>query len=77
MADVAIGSYLNYVPLFFGNVNPSSRPNVVRYMQRCAERPAFAQAFGDDHAKLVISKAKQWTAQSSGGVFGNIFKKST
>jgi glutathione S-transferase len=25
VADVAIGSYLNYVPLFFGSVNPSGR----------------------------------------------------
>ena len=50
VADVAIASYLNYVPVFFGNVSPTSRPNMVRYMQRCAERPAFAKAFGKDHA---------------------------
>ena len=65
VADVAVASYLNYVPIFFSNVNPSSRPNMVRYMQRCAERPGFAKAFGEDHASLIQSKAKAWLA--SGG----------
>lgn len=60
VADVAIGSYLNYVPVFFPNTRPTMRPNIVAYMKRCAERPAFAEAFGDDHAQLVIQKAAQW-----------------
>eukprot|EP01041_Mallomonas_annulata_P002999 gene2999-5877_t len=53
VADVAVGSYLNYVPVFFRNVNPSSRPNMLKYMARCAERPAFEKAFGADHAGAV------------------------
>lgn len=76
VADVAVGSYLNYVPIFFGSASPSSsRPNIVKYMQRCAERPAFAKAFGDDHASLVIAKSKAWIQQrdkKSPG--GNFFK---
>jgi len=60
VADVAVASYLNYVPIFFSNVNPSIRPNMVRYMERCASRPAFGQAFGEDHASLIQAKAKTW-----------------
>ena len=65
VADVAVGSYLNYVPIFFRGVNPASRPNLVKYMLRCAERPAFAKAFGDDHADTIKKLAPQWL--SSGG----------
>lgn len=31
------------VPLFFPNADLSATPNIARYMQRCAERPAFEQ----------------------------------
>jgi glutathione S-transferase len=57
VADVAVGAYLNYVPVFFRSANPSRRPNIVKYMQRCAERPAFAEAFGQGHADAVIKGA--------------------
>jgi glutathione S-transferase/alpha,alpha-trehalase len=43
VADVAVASYLNYVPIFFGRASLSGTPNIVKYMQRCAERPAFAK----------------------------------
>jgi glutathione S-transferase len=33
VADVAIASYLNYVPVFF-QVKQVPRPNIVRYMRR-------------------------------------------
>mmetsp|Transcript_30902 Transcript_30902/g.49623 ORF Transcript_30902/g.49623 Transcript_30902/m.49623 type:complete len:204 (+) Transcript_30902:32-643(+) len=56
VADVAVGSYLNYVPIFFGAQNMSRRPNVAAYMKRCASRPAFAKAFGEGHAKSVMTK---------------------
>jgi glutathione S-transferase/alpha,alpha-trehalase len=61
VADVAVASYLNYVPLFFRNVKPSSRPQTVRYMRRCAERPAFAAAFSAEHASQVQAFAALWT----------------
>ena len=54
VADVAVCSYLNYVPLFFPSVRLSS-PNIVNYMRRCAERPAFAKAFGGGHANAVLA----------------------
>lgn len=54
VADVAVASYLNYVPLFFPNANLSRTPAIVKYMKRCAERPAFVKAFGEQHAALVL-----------------------
>lgn len=67
IADVACASYLCYVPLFFGSkADLSLRPNMCRYMARCAARPAYAKAFGEDHAELVIKKAQEWTSSSSG-----------
>jgi len=74
VADVAVGSYLNYVPLFFSSVYPVKRPNTCRYMARCAARPAFAEAFGEDHARLILEKAPKWadgTAKNpkAGGFF--------
>jgi glutathione S-transferase len=59
LADVAVASYLNYVPVFF-KCNLASRPNIVKYMVRCAERPAFRAAFGDDHADVIIRKGEEW-----------------
>lgn len=54
VADVAVCSYLNYVPVFFGRVDLRRRPNVAAYMKRCAERPAFVKAFGQEHATGVL-----------------------
>ena len=64
VADVAVCSYLNYVPLFFPSVRLNS-PNIVAYMKRCAERPAFAKAFGAGHAQAVLAACAN--AGSSGG----------
>ena len=66
VADVAVGSYLNYVPIFFGNADLSGTPNIARYMSRCAERPAFSKAFGPGHAGLVKDKAEGWLAAKGG-----------
>jgi glutathione S-transferase/alpha,alpha-trehalase len=65
VADVAVGSYLNYVPVFFGNADLSRTPAIARYMQRCAERPAFAEAFGEGHANLVLDKTSRWLSAPS------------
>jgi len=62
VADVAVGSYLNYVPLFFPSTDLSARPNIASYMLRCAERPCFGEAFGEDHQALVRTKAQEWLA---------------
>lgn len=66
VADVAVGSYLNYVPVFFSNVNPTNRPNIVKYMARCAGRAKFGEAFGADHQSKVLSKAETWSKAGGG-----------
>lgn len=56
VADVAVASYLNYVPVFFGQVDLSQRPHIAAYMKRCAARPAFVKAFGEPHAAAVMAQ---------------------
>ena len=71
VADVAVCSYLNYVPLFFPSVRLNS-PNIVAYMKRCAERPAFAKAFGAGHAQAVLAacdNAGQQGGEKLSGLF--------
>jgi glutathione S-transferase/alpha,alpha-trehalase len=66
VADVAVASYLNYVPIFFSNANPISRPNIIKYMKRCAERSAYGEAFGKEHQELVNRKTSGWLEKVSG-----------
>ena len=73
VADVAVGSYLNYVPLFFSGVNPTNRPNIVKYMARCAARPKFGEAFGSSHQSTVLSKAESWSKSAGGGGFPKLW----
>jgi len=75
VADVAVGSYLNYVPIFFRDADLSGSPNTVRYMQRCAERPAFAEAFGAQHAALVKAKAAEWLSREGQATPADALKK--
>ena len=65
VADVAVASYLNYVPLFFPSVKLGASPSIVAYMRRCAERPAFVKAFGGGHASAVLAACD--SAGSGGG----------
>lgn len=46
VSDVAVGSMLAYFPILL-NLDLSGYPNVVKYMQRMAERPAFIKAIGN------------------------------
>jgi hypothetical protein len=41
---------------------------MVQYMKRCAERPNYKKAFGEDHADVIIAKADSWL--NSGKMFG-------
>lgn len=45
VSDVAVGAMLAYIPLML-KVDLSEYPNVVSYMKRMAERPAFHKAIG-------------------------------
>lgn len=47
VADVAVGSYLLYVPQFFPDVSLSNYTNVSRYMSSLAEREAYGKAYGE------------------------------
>jgi glutathione S-transferase len=55
LADVAIASYLLYVPQFFQGINLSRWPNVVRYMKQCAGRDAYGEAFGSNVQQYLLS----------------------
>jgi len=65
VADVAVASYLNYVPIFFPNADLSRTPEIAQYMRRCAARPAFASAFGAQHAGLIEAKTSAWLSNPS------------
>jgi len=54
VADVAVASYLLYVPQFFQGINLSRWPNVVRYMKDCASRPHYGEAFGSGVQQYLI-----------------------
>ena len=71
VADAAVASYLNYVPIFFPNADLSGSPAIAKYMQRCAARPAFAEAFGAQHAALVKAKTEAWLAKGSDAAGSN------
>ncbi|MER3478686.1 MAG: glutathione S-transferase, partial [Leptolyngbya sp. ERB_1_2] len=45
VSDVAVGSLLNYIPMML-KLDLSEYPNVLKYMKRIAERPAFQKAIG-------------------------------
>ena len=45
-ADIAVGSYLNYIPMML-NLDLSIYPNVLKYMQQIRERPAFQKTIGN------------------------------
>jgi len=54
VADVAVASYLLYVPQFFQGIDLSRWPNVVRYMKDCASRSAYGEAFGDGVQQYLV-----------------------
>ena len=73
VADVAIASYLCYVPLFNPGVDLSNLPNCARYMKRCAEREQFRDAFGGGHADLIVRECDKYK-EGKGPGMPNPFK---
>lgn len=55
-ADVAVASYLLYVPQFFRGIDLSRWPNVVRYMKDCADRENYGKAFGIETQKYLLQQ---------------------
>ncbi|MDJ0619916.1 MAG: glutathione S-transferase family protein [Calothrix sp. MO_192.B10] len=45
VADVAVGSYLSYIPIML-QLDLSDYPNVLKYIQKMTERPAFQKTIG-------------------------------
>lgn len=70
LADVAVASYLLYVPQFFPDVNLSRWPNVVRYMKRCAERDGYGAAFGPQVQNMLVTKLDQMMTGLKKKLFG-------
>jgi glutathione S-transferase/alpha,alpha-trehalase len=55
LADVAVASYFLYVLQFFPDTDLRPRwPHIVRYLQQCASRPAYAKAFGSQVQKALV-----------------------
>ena len=59
-ADVAVGSYLLYVPQFFSDVSFKRWPKICAYMKRCASRPAYAEAYGENVQQFLVAKCDEW-----------------
>lgn len=59
LADVAVASYLLYVPQFFPDVNLSRWPHLVTYLSRCAGRDGYSAAFGPQVQTMLLGKLAQ------------------
>lgn len=70
IADVAVASYLLYVPQFFRDIDLSRWPNVVKYMKRCADRPAYGKAFGSNVQSYLISCLDSMGGEQEKKLFG-------
>lgn len=61
VSDVGVGSYLLYAAQFFPNVDLTRYPAIASYMKRCAQRPAYAVAFGADTAQRLVAHCGQYS----------------
>ena len=66
VADVAVASYLLYVPQFFSDVSFARYPNIARYMGRCASRDAYALAFGARVQAYLVDRCVSFIKESRG-----------
>jgi glutathione S-transferase len=56
LADVAVASYLLYVPQFFPNdLKLRTWPSITRYMTTCAARESYGKAFGADVQSFLLT----------------------
>jgi len=58
LADVAVSSYLLFVPQFFRDINLNRWPNVVNYMIRCASRDCYGKAYSRPVQNFVVAFLK-------------------
>ena len=73
LADVAVASYLLYVPQFFRDIDLSRWPNVVRYMKDCASREYYGKAFGENVQQFLIASLETMDGSKKQGMFGGLF----
>lgn len=73
-ADVAVASYLLYALLFNGTLKLAPEyPNIARYCERCALRPAYQKAFTPALAANLAARSIAGMGESAGkkdGLFG-------
>jgi len=70
IADVAVASYLLYVPQFFPDVDLSRWSNVVRYMKDCASRTAYGEAFGENVQAFLLNSLDEMGKKKDKKMFG-------
>lgn len=57
LADVAVSSYLLYVPQFFQGIEIYSKwKHVARYMRDCASRELYGKAFGAGTQNYLVQE---------------------
>ena len=69
VADVAVASYLLFVPQFFNDASYSRWPNIARYCGRCVIRPAYAKAFGARTAAFLAARLEKDLSPASSRTF--------
>ena len=60
VADVAVCSYLLYIPQFFSDASFEKWSHISKYMGRCAMRPAYGKAFGARVQDSLVKKCASW-----------------
>jgi glutathione S-transferase/alpha,alpha-trehalase len=66
LADVAVASYLLYVPQFFPDVSLTNWPHLARYMMDCANREAYGKAFGSKVQGFLVEYLNSFVAKKAG-----------
>eukprot|EP00961_Rhodomonas_salina_P142594 1919789-Rhodomonas_salina.1 len=64
--QVAVASYLLYVPQFFPDLDLGRWANIAAYAERCANREAYEEAYGAAVAKLVRARCAAYVASAKG-----------
>ncbi|GIL75538.1 hypothetical protein Vretimale_15114 [Volvox reticuliferus] len=71
VGDIAVGSYLLYLPLFFPDLDLTQYPAVWSYMQRISERPTCPAPYKEAMADALEAAAQR--QDPAGGVMSKLF----
>jgi glutathione S-transferase/alpha,alpha-trehalase len=69
LADVAVASYLLYIPQNFPETNMEHWPHLISYMKDCTRRQGFSAAFGINVQDLVLDQL-DYSFRNAGGSNG-------